>query len=268
MATIPTHHEVGDEGHTSDHNLISDALTEHEQRITTAQTDLDALEAAALVKTGANVISVANPSGVAETVVIPAGTREVGIWLKSVTYGGVRTFGLDTYGQARLGAATPSEVPLSVWGYNNSQTGDLVRFRKYEAGPLLARVDANGNVYAPNITPTPWTNLTLNAGLVWNSALGTRPQYRMIGDMVQLRGNLQKSNGADFTSSPQDIATLPVGFRPPALFYSVQASAFRQSFGYSRTEILTTGLIRTYFWASTYNPDWHTLDGITFSVTP
>jgi hypothetical protein len=264
MATIPSHHDVGDEGHTTDHNLISDALTEHQQRLG----NVEGVQSAYMVKAGGNVINLTNPSGAAESVVIPAGSRDSAVYVKQVTYGGKRTFALDTYGQARLGSATPSEVALTVWGYDATQSGDLQRWRTYEGGPIVSRIGPDGTVYAPNLTPSVWTTLPLTSGLVWNTSLGARPSYRIIGDQVQVRGNVKKSNGSDFTVTPQDIGTLPVGFRPPNLVYTVTGSTFRDDYGYTRMEVLTSGVIRGIFWSSTYNPEWMSLDGITFSITP
>jgi hypothetical protein len=74
----------------------------------------------------------------------------------------------------------------------------------------------NGEFYVEDIGPatqatnpptqpaSAWTNLTLASG--WTPRAGAVPQYRMVGDVVQLRGRALGAAGT--------ITTLPVGFRP------------------------------------------------------
>lgn len=263
MPTIPSHHSVGDTGHTDDHNAVYDVLTDHQNRVAA----IEGAQPTYMVKTGNNIVTLTNPSGVAEQVIVPSGTRDNTALVKSLTVGGKKVWWLDAYGMQRLEASSPGATPLDVAGYDNTHTADIQRWRKFDSGAVLSRVDAAGNIYAPNLTPTTWTNLTLASGIAWNSSLGARPQYRLIGDMVQLRGNVKRSNDADFTVTPTDVGTLPVGARPPNIVYSVQASTFRAGYGYVRMEILTSGLVRFYYQSSTYNPDWVSLDGFDFSLT-
>lgn len=262
MATIPTHHVVGDPGHTDDHNAVTDVLNDHQTRVAA----LEGVQASYMVKTGANTITLTNPAGIAETITIPSGTRDTSVWVKSVSYGGTRTFALDTYGQPRFGAAMTTEVPLTVWGYSASQTGDLQRWRQYQGGPVLTRVGPDGTVYAPNITPGVWTNITLSSGLVWSSGLGSRPQYRIVGDCVELRGAVQKTTG-DFTTSPQDLGVIPTGAAPPYQTYGLGGSQFSAGQDHVRIEVQTGGLIRFYFASSTYTPTWVSLDNFRYSRT-
>src|SRR5690242_16717749 len=118
MATIPSHHVVGDAGHTDDHNAMSDVLTDHDTRLGT----LEGAQPTYLVKSGGNTINVANPSGVAGAIVIPSGTRDANAYVSAVTYGGVRTYGLDTYGQLRVGSAMDSTTPAEFYGQSSTQT--------------------------------------------------------------------------------------------------------------------------------------------------
>lgn len=264
MPTIPSHHVVGDSGHTTDHNAMVDVLADHETRIAGIQT----AQPGYMLKSGNNTVSVANPSGYAENVIVPAGSRD-GTYVKSVTVGGKRTFGLDTNGQLRVSSYASTDVPFTVWGFDATQSADLTRWRTHEAGPIVARVDSVGNIYAPNITPSTWTNITLASGIAWNSTGGARPQYRVVGDVVELRGSVKRTTDTDFTVSPSDVGTLPVDVRPPYWVYSAQAANFVDSTGYVRVEVQTSGLIRFYFANSgvTYQPRWIQLDGIRYSRT-
>lgn len=264
MATIPTHHVVGDAGHTDDHNATSDVLNDHQTRLGA----LEGVQAGYLVKTGANVVTVANPSGVASTIVIPTGTRDPNAYVSAVTYGGLRTYGLDTYGQLRVGSAMDATTPAEFYGQSSTQTSDLTRWRKTGVlGPVVARIDANGNVFAPNITPGAWTNITLTTGLVWATALGARPQYRIVGDCVELRGAIQKSTG-DFTTSPQDAGVVPANVAPPYMTYGLGGAQFTAGQDHVRIEVQPSGLIRFYFSpASDYTPNWISLDNFRYSRT-
>lgn len=266
MPTIPSHHDVGDEGHTTDHNSMADVLTDHATSIGTLQT----AQPTYYVKSGGNTINLANPAGTADAVVIPSGTRDTAAYVRTVTYGGKRTFGLDTYGQLRCDAAQPNLVPVEVAGFDASQSADLQRWRTYGAGGIVARVANDGTIYAPNITPGVWTNITLAAGIAWYSPGGAVPQYRLVGDCVELRGAVHHSNSSDFTGSGSPVGTLPPQACPPNLIYSVQASELGSGMASVRTQIATTGLIQFSLITPSgtpYTPAWMSLDGIRYSRT-
>lgn len=266
MPSIPSHHVVGDTGHTTDHNSIVDVLTDHEARLVSQAASISG----SVVKAGSNIINVANPSGWYERVDIPAGTRDASVWVEQVTYGGKRTFGLDTYGQIRIDAATTSQVGLVVSGYSSSHATDIMRWRQYEGGTTLGRIDQNGNIYAPNITPGAWTNLTLASGIAWKGNASARPQYRVVGDRVELRGAIKKSDGTDFSTSPTTIATMPVGTTPPYLTYLIQACELGSGMASVRLEITTAGVMKFYLITPSSTPQtpaWMTLDGGWWSLT-
>lgn len=264
MPTIPSQHVVGDLGHTSDHNAIVDVLTDHEQRLVSQASSISG----AMVKAGSNIINVANPAGWFKRIDIPAGTRDSSVWVEQVTYGGKRTFGLDTYGQARLDASTAAQVPLIVSGYSAAHATDILQWRKYEGGSTLGRVDQNGNIYAPNITPGTWTNITLASGIAWYGSGTARPQYRITGDLVELRGLLKKTNNTDFTATnPIDLCTLPSVAAPVYTHYFTTATQLSGGYGAVRIEAFASGLIRFYRWSESHTPNWVALDGIIFSRT-
>lgn len=61
---------------------------------------------------------------------------------------------------------------------------------------------------------TAWTPLPLASGIVSHADnFGFPPQYRKVGDEVQIRGVVRRSSGS-FGTGNTLIATLPVGFRP------------------------------------------------------
>jgi hypothetical protein len=263
MPTIPSHHSVGDTGHTTDHNSIVDVLTDHELRITNVQT----AQTGALLNSGQNTINVANPSGYAMHVVIPSGTRDNTAYVHTVTYGGKQTFGLDTFGQPRVSASAPGNVPMEIAGYDTTQTADLLRLRQGSTGTIVTRVGPDGTVYAPNVTPSAWTNITLSSGIVAASSTGATPQYRITGDVVMLRGSIGRSGGAAFSTSPTTLGSLPSGASPISIAYFIVASTFSAGYAWSRIQISSSGAIQMYFAdGSGYNPTWINLDGIFFVV--
>lgn len=260
--TIPTHHSIGDTGHTTDHNAIVDVLTTHESRVTA----LEGEQGGYLLNTGQNTVNVTNPSGYAEHVVIPTGTRDSSAYVHTVTYGGKRTFGLDTYGHAHTNAVNASSTPLEVAGFDATQSVDLQRWRQSDGGTILARIESDGTLDAPNVTPTAWTNIPLSSGLVANTSSGAVPSYRRVGDVVQLKGNVAKSNGSGFSGNPVDIGALPSGFRPAALTYTIVACNFIGSNAWARLQIGSDGTMQIYL-VSGYTPAWVSLDTIAFSRT-
>ncbi len=73
--------------------------------------------------------------------------------------------------------------------------------------PITDQVNANTTDVAALKAVVPWINLTLVNG--WQAAAPTMtPQYRKIGDNIQMRGSI--TGGATGST----IATLPVGYRP------------------------------------------------------
>lgn len=261
--SIPSHHNVGDTGHTTDHNQIVDVLTDHEQRVAAIQ----AAQPTYMVKTGNNIITVSNPTGMSRQVIVPSGTRDNAVAVETVSVGGKVVFALDTYGMLRVDAVSTAAVPLAVSGYDNSHTGDLQHWKKYGTGAILSRVAADGTIYAPNITPGAWTNLTLAGGLAWASGLGSQPQYRVTADKVELRGSVRKANSTDFTVSPQNVGTLPPAASPPYPHVVITAANMVDDEAYVRLTVETSGLIRFYFRGG-FTPNWISLDNTVFSRLP
>lgn len=133
---------------------------------------------------------------------------------------------------------------------------------------LVARLaDLENRLYAlerrfSTTTSRKWTALPFSAGYSDNGGGQQVCQYRRIGDEVELRG-LAKSNG-----TTAFIATLPVGFRPPAYIIDDRRVATGVSSSAPiRVDIDSSGLIQTSD-GVVANGFWVTLQGIRFSVTP
>jgi hypothetical protein len=266
--TIPIHHSPGDLEHTEDHNSIVDVLTDHATELIVLQNQITALPSSFMSKSGNNVVQISNPAGYGTSMVIPPGTRDSGAYVMTVIYAGKQTFGLDSFGQVRAGSAQDALVPMEVFGASSGQSADLLRFRKTGVfGAIVSRVDANGNFYAPNITPGAWTNLPLAGGIVAAHDVGTAPMYRLVGDEVQIRGSCRKSSG-NFNGSPTQIGTIPSGYTPVYLTMAVTGAASVGNFYSVRMEMGTNGSLSVHFPHGSYQPNWITLDGMRYSRTP
>lgn len=97
-----------------------------------------------------------------------------------------------------------------------------------------------------------WTAPTYNTG--WGNVGGYQnAQYKIVGDLVFLRGSCVRSSGTETT-----IFTLPSGYRPPALTnYSVTTDT-----GVGEIEITVSGAVTTVAGGTGYI----SLDGIVLSV--
>jgi hypothetical protein len=257
---IPSHHVVGDTGHAADHNAIVDTLTTHDQSITTLQG----------VTVGLFYISGNNTSNLTGTtnwwakVVVPSGNRDSAADIFSLFQNTKKTTWFNGYGEARFSAADPTHVPVIVSPYDNTQSGDLQQW-KDSTGTTLAKVDKSGNITGANTEWGPWTNITLQSGIVWYQHSTHTPQYRVKGDVVQLRGVCGKSNGTDFTSSPVTLGTLPAGARPTGLVYNAVARQVSSNTMVARLEVASTGSITVYTDTSN-SAAWISLDNTQFST--
>jgi hypothetical protein len=106
-----------------------------------------------------------------------------------------------------------------------------------------------------------WTGVTFLSG--WgNLGSGYQAcQYRLVGDQVQLRGV------ATATSTPgTSIFTLPVGFRPPAIYPAITNAGAPDA--WERIDIQPNGTVGHVYGVSMTAGNWISLDNIQFSVTP
>ena len=102
----------------------------------------------------------------------------------------------------------------------------------------------------------PWTSPWSD----WTDVLVQPGQYRLCGNMVQLRG-LAKRNAATTGA----ICVLPAGFRPPVTM--ICAMTHTSPVGHCRVDINGNGTV-TIAVGQTLPDSYATLDGISFSVKP
>jgi hypothetical protein len=255
---IPSHHAVGDTGHAADHNAIVDTLTGHDQAIT----NLQGVTANIFYVTGGNVSTIADNTTIWSRVNLPSGDRSAAPDTFQVFHGSNKIFWLDNEGKPRVKNDDPTHIP-SVIDSAAGQTANLAEWRVN--GVAKASIDANGNLSATNLNKSAWTNISLNSGIVAYGHSTHTPQYRIQGDVVELRGVCGKSNGTDFTSSPVVLGTLPVGARPTALVYNVVARQVSGATMAARLEVATTGAITVYTDTSNSGA-WISVDNTSFSI--
>lgn len=98
-----------------------------------------------------------------------------------------------------------------------------------------------------------WTGLSFGSGWANYGGAYQTGQYKKVGDIVFLRGLVARTSGVGTT-----IATLPVGYRPPAqCLYIMNTDT-----GAGRLDIQTDGQII----ATSGGTGWVQLDGLSFSV--
>ena len=78
---------------------------------------------------------------------------------------------------------------------------------------LVTKVQANTDAITAAATVVPWITLPMTAPWAAYGSGYQPPQYRKVGDVVQLRGVANK--GSNYTSM-EVFATLPAGYTPPA----------------------------------------------------
>lgn len=155
-------------------------------------------------------------------------------------HNGVRTGYHNEKGELRSRAADTNSVPFRVQQRTTSQTANLTEWTQSD-NTILAYVDATGNIYAPNLTPSAWQELTYptNAAAAAGFAqAGVR--LEPLTQVVRMRGAIQIT--APGFATGVTIATVPVGYRPPATFRCITRFAGSGSAGVFIT-VATTGAI-------------------------
>jgi hypothetical protein len=253
--SIPSHHNPGDAGHAADHNAIVDELTSQSGAIATLQSTTVGLFYVA----GGNVTNITDATTIWSRINLPTGDRSAAPDTLQVFHGANKIFWLDNEGKPRVKNDDSTHIPWVVDAVSG-QTANLEEWRVN--GVVKALIDKDGNLTAPNMNWSAWTNLTYSSGITTHTSLGVHAMYRTRGDEVQIRGNVSKTSGADFSSSPTDICVLPAGIIPTATVYAVCGSEFGGTEHSVRLEVRTDGTLRAYYG---YTPNWMSLDGIRYS---
>lgn len=155
-------------------------------------------------------------------------------------HNGVRTGYHNEKGEVRARAAETNSVPFRVQQRTNSQTANLTEWAQSD-NTILARVDATGNIYAPNLTPSAWQGLTYSADAAAAAGFALAGvRLEPLTQVVRMRGAIQIT--APGFASGVTVATVPVGYRPPATFRCITRFAGTGSAGVFIT-IATTGAI-------------------------
>lgn len=258
MPSIPSHHNVGDTGHAADHNAIVDTLQAHDQSIATLQGSTSGI----MYVAGGNVSNITGTGTTWAKVNLPTGDRSTAADTYQVFHGVNKIFWLDGFGRPRVKTDDPTHIPC-VYDTVAGQTANLGEWRVN--GMTKVSFDKNGNVLAPNVTPGAWTGITLQSGITAYGSNTAPPQYRIVGDEVQLRGAVKKSSGSDFSSSPQIVGTIPAAARPAYLTYTATARTSVNGRTSARLEVNPDGTISIYFEPSD-TPTWLGLDNVRYSI--
>lgn len=127
------------------------------------------------------------------------------------TYVSVSNAGVVGYTEVNNNASAPALPSNSVWvamvKTNASTITQVIRDNAIDSNG--ATIYRTGPVSSKSQGDTGWQPLTANSGYTSDAF------YRRIGDVVYLRGQMNKNSG-NVTNSDV-MATLPVGMRPPAL---------------------------------------------------
>lgn len=122
---------------------------------------------------------------------------------------------------------------------------------------LRAKRENALTVRVETLEPGDWTAVTLlNSFTAYGSTWGD-PEYRIVGDIVELRG-LIRGNGS---SGAQTMFTLPTGFRPPAYYmFSTPDNG-----GHARVDVLDSGNVN-WIDSTSGAGDFVSISGISFSI--
>ena len=213
----------------------------------------------ARVRSRASQSTVATPSG--SWIVL---RRDGGTWCDSHTYWNsyfvspsLEAF-FDGDGVAHTYQAFMTGNPATAWTMHLDQVSS--HFYIEDVGPVSSAV--------PAINPTPaWTAMgTLTNGWV---AGNPAPAYRKLGDMVQFKGNINRST-ALVAPTTSYFGNLPVGYRPPVAIKPPCMSVGSDNWGAASILVVAANgdvaVIKTA--QSPSNPHSGTQWEFQFSVTP
>jgi hypothetical protein len=142
---IPAQHNIGDTGHTGDHNSITDFLASHQASIVTLMSFIET----AMAETDNNITISDQVSWVLK-VNVPSGTRGTAPPIIACFSGTTLVGGINAYGELFAGPALPTRPAFVVKGLVG-QTANLQDWSN-SAGTLLSSVNADGSISVPYLT--------------------------------------------------------------------------------------------------------------------
>jgi len=108
----------------------------------------------------------------------------------------------------------------------------------------------------------PWNDMTLASGYKVNDQV---PQWRVVGDMLQLRGRVTRTSGASFSNVYTTVASVPASVAPSQWNYVTVGSNFSSSTGGGgMASILPSGVVQVA--GPSGLVDWVSFDGISISI--
>ena len=175
--------------------------------------------------------------------------------------------------QALAAGIVDAVAPRTVMRFSSatSRTATLVGTAAPTPGMItyLAAEDRYEARMADNtwrtISPGPWIPVTFAGGF---TARTGSPAYRILGDVVELRGTVEKTDGSPFLKGTAfTILTLPASARPSAYRYFVAATEFAAHL-YCRVEVEVDGSVTINVPPSTgTGASWLSLDNIRYSLS-
>lgn len=125
----------------------------------------------------------------------------------------------------------------------------------------------NGSAWV-SMTPGPWTPLPFNAG--YNARAGN-PGFQIVGDMVRLRGLVQRTDAGQMHTTDADpwleVAALPIGARPATTKDVIVAVEWRSNNQSARLSIGVDGVLSIGIVTNlSLFPTWASLDGVEFGI--
>lgn len=226
MPSIPeSDKEIGDHGHTDDHNLITLALVNHSGRLELVESSVDEM----LTSTESYDVNLDNTDHTyLFRIYLPEGDRSEQPDVLSIVRDGTAVLRADGDGRFHLrsGSSAAWSVPITIRA-NTSQSGNLTEWRN-GAGVVITRVDSAGHISAPNLDVHGPHVVSLSSGMSWvnNPSPALRPRYYTQGMFTELRGSVTPSTGSfDFSSGSIQLGSISQEVAPPYGHMAVVAAS-------------------------------------------
>ena len=172
---------------------------------------------------------------------------------------------LSAWGADLVGALTPQTVMR--FASKSARDATLVGSQVPVVGMLAYSIAEDElDVYQAGgwtpLTPGPWEAIPWASGYEEHS--GT-PGYRIVGQMVQLRGTVQKTSGSFPTNTLTTIAQMPAGLTPTTFRYGLATTQISGGM-FAQLSITDAGAVQIYVPAGN-TAAWLSLDSFSYSLT-